>query len=191
MILIVACPREGSSLVTSIFANHGLWTGDTARENQWGYKPYENIRISQFIKQHWIAPTRFGAKPGPDLKGIVLNEIPADQRAVIKTFVNMWEVWYDAFPDADFVLARRDYESALASAVQKSNPRSRDHAAKIIARRHERLDEISRLTGRPIINTSRLVEGDYSALEKAFSDCGLTMDPEIVRATIKKRIWRH
>lgn len=190
-VLIVACPREGSSLVTSIFANHGLWTGTCAPPNRFGYRSFENVDLKHFIKAHWNNPTRIPPEPGPDLRAFVRDLIPERPRAVLKTFVNFWDVWRDAFPQAGWVLCRRDFDSAFQSALEKNPNDDRDFMKRIIRGRHEQLERVARITRRKIINTSRLMEGDTSALEQAFIDCGMEMDPEIVERTMKPELWNH
>ena len=136
-ILITGCPRSGTSLVAAIIAKHGVFAGDT-NFGKTKYNPigmYENIHIRNKVAKKYlisIGADDKGQDPLPDRTNPL--PIPEDFRENVldhfriqgwdeecQWFLKeakmalMWEVWHSAFPDAQWVLVRRNEEDIIKS----------------------------------------------------------------------------
>jgi hypothetical protein len=193
-VFVVSGAREGSSLLVKILEAHGLWSFHPGQQNSHGYRPYESRALQDWIRERYPNSTLRHERPKPnvDLRGRVLAELPPDRRSVLKTFSSLWDVWQDAFPDGEWVLSMRDIEPTVRSHLDKSrfNDRSFDFMYCLIAWRHELLRRVSAERGLPIVNMSRVLEGDLTMLGKALKKVGIEMVPRKVERCIDRKLWR-
>lgn len=125
MILITGCARSGTSLTTRILKNHGCDLGPVNAL-------YENTDVRQNVLKPYlrsIGADPLGQKQLPDtnslapVKGLreqVLKHLKAQEPAAYKDakLCLCWPVWAEAFPDARWVLVRRDKERIIDSCMR-------------------------------------------------------------------------
>lgn len=127
MIFVTGCARSGTSLTAQLLQAHGCNLGENGQLNVL----YENLDIREHVLKPYLrslGADPLGQRGFPDidklkpLNGLAnsLNSIlgPHEPRAYKDaklTFV--WPVFRDAFPDAKWVLVRRDREKIIDSCL--------------------------------------------------------------------------
>lgn len=191
-VVILTTPRSGSSLLTKIIAAHGLWVGAHKTDNGHGYCDYENIELQRFVKTHWPRNSQGGVYPSPHIKFRQFVEAlpPKGRRAVFKGFIPIWRVWITEFWDADFVFCTRDRDEIIDSAYQKAiAPKTREDVGEFLGRWIDRVHEVAWLLGRPVVNMSEVVAGDYRVLRDALALCSIDLNEKTVESCIDAKLW--
>jgi hypothetical protein len=184
-VMVVMQARSGSSLLTKIFHKHGLWLGECRKPGR-DYETYENAGVMGFLDRSK------GSGINPDgLRQEYLSQIPPGQRGVLKTAIQDHKAYLAAFPEADFVYMVRDAEAVSESLWRKG----RQHLAEGAMLGHATLwnDRIywsSIIQRRPLVEMSRVLEGDLSSLKLAMKACGMKMRESIVEQCIDRTKWR-
>lgn len=195
-VFVVFTSRSGSSLVTSIFAAHGLWLGtQDASTNCYGYRNYENVHIKQAIDNIFIVDKQHPARlkhyrPGfgsVDLKA-VFSIVPPGERLVYKVGIDVFNHLDGLFEGARAVFVQRNIKSVVASLAAKSGQKSVDILPNVMAR-YSHMLQVSK--DRPMVDTDELLAGDFSSLEAAFDYCGIVFDAGIAKRMIDPAKWRH
>lgn len=187
-VIILALPRSGSSMITSIFRKHGLNIGSKGHENEFGYQTYENIKIRQMVNNICHVT---GTPPVKKFKSGV------NDGHIKRIFsMHMKEPWlYKVGPqdhdvlkslDAKFVVVSRDLDSVTDSQIEKrgGNWELKRQANSII------MDYMLSF-GYPVVNSDEVIGGDYLSLESAFHYCGLELDQRKVEECIDRKMWHH
>lgn len=194
-VLIMMTSRSGSSMVASIFAEHGLWAGRIERPNQFGYRHYENIEIRERL--NGFAMVREGGArmkrlevPLSTVRAFLDSVVPPGTRWVYKTGIDSWSLFDGLYEGTKYVFVRRPVESVVASLDDKGG-NHKGNAEHIVRARYAFMDELSAERGIPFIYTDDVVKGDYSSLERAFEHCGLEFNPEIADRMIDESKWNH
>ena len=181
-VLVVMQARSGSSLLTRIFHEHGLWMGQSRGTHGWGYETYESRNVHNYMDGSEIT--------SEGLKSSFLDEIPKDTRAVLKTSIQMHKQWIVALPEADFVFMVRDAAAVAESLWRKGRTDKKRNVMLPHAKMwNDRIYWSSVIGDRPLVLMSRVMEGDYSSLEVAMDACGMKMDSSIVDSCIDKKLW--
>lgn len=127
MIFITGAARSGTSLVTGILARHGLKLGPVNGLN-------ENLDVREHIVKpylHSIGADPLCQRPLPYLEDIrpvdnwrekVTRAIGQDEPWGYKgaKMCLIWPLWVEHFPDAKWVIVRRDRESLIGSLLRTS-----------------------------------------------------------------------
>lgn len=213
-IFITGLPRSGTSLVASCFALCGAWVGETdgpSPYNQKGncenrklreglLKPYLSLQLADPQGQHPLPPVNQAALlPGPVWRDKVLNVIKRQgYRGGIWAYKDAklalcWKQWQAAFPEARWIVVRRDAEAITDSAL----------AAEPIARRwqfdrnkvrmwveayHKHLT-VGQEADTYYIWPQQLLDGDYLTLHRAIEACGLEWRQNIIKRHISLELW--
>ena len=177
-VITVGQSRSGTSLLIKIFINHGFVTGQA--RNPSGYENHESLAV------HGVA---HGNSPDPRaIREAFFNSIPKGSRGVLKSMINKHDIYLKAFPDALWIFSIRDAEAVCESLWRKG--RRHLHPKKMMGHAVARNNEIIEAAGdSTIVQMSRLMEGDYSSLERAMSERGLVMDADAVRSAINPKLW--
>ena len=170
-VIIAACQRSGSSMITSIFVAHGMWYGRGglcgASNTPVPYETYEN----QVLKL-------YGRGEISDDKA--RDILPSDRAWIYKGAPPSFAVKvHRLFPDAMLFRVRRAKRSILKS--------SADGKAALRTRSLEELEAIDA----PWIDSDEIMAGDFSSLESAFALCGMELDLELARKCIDPDKWHH
>ena len=197
MILILAAPRTGSSLVAHIFHEHGVWIGDVKGNNGFDYKVYENLELRSAViniaKREWKGKTRVWGKPIPankinrEVVAKVVEEIRPKEPWLYKTAVDYAGLFFQFDPQLIFI--RRDPEQAIKSLVSKGKRRDKKIATEAHNRRMDLMEQYHKEKGGVWVNTDELLEGNYKTIKAAIESVGLKFDPKIVDRIIDKKKW--
>jgi hypothetical protein len=125
LIFVTGCARSGTSLTTKLLKAHGCRLGEVN-------VLYENTGVRQNVLKPYlrsIGADPLGQKALPDTN--MLKPVPGLRKQVAK-FLNepepwaykdaklalVWPVWAEAFPEAKWVLVRRDKERIIDSCIR-------------------------------------------------------------------------
>jgi hypothetical protein len=129
MIFITGAARSGTSLTTKILQAHGLWLGGPGQVNDL----YEHQEIRQTVLKPMLVKVGadpLGQGPLPDM-----SKFRPDvnlRRRVEQYFAGApkpwgykdakltltWPMWHAAFPEAKWIIVRRDHESNIDSCIR-------------------------------------------------------------------------
>lgn len=139
-IFITGCPRSGTSIIANIIHLHGVYSGDVHKDpTPWNATGmYENPRIRNKVAKEYlrsIGADPLGQNPLPDRRqkieldpdfkekvlGILSSEgWDGERQWYLKEakMALMWEQWAWAFPDAQWVLVRRNINDIVTSCMK-------------------------------------------------------------------------
>jgi hypothetical protein len=198
MILVTGCARSGTSLTTRILQAHGCWLG----ANQSVNRLYENIDIRQTLLKPYLrrsgADPR-GQKPLPDTDR--LEPDPSLRRAVLERLNGaprpwaykdakltlIWPVWAKAFPEAKWVVVRRDPERIVKSCLHTNFMKAYDNRDGWLGwvAEHERRFEAMKAAGLDLVEVwPAAFIADAEAFRPVAAHCGLAFDAGAVRGAI-------
>lgn len=220
-ILVTGCPRSGTSLTAGSFDICGAWGGKTSGPNQFNKKGmFENSRIRNEIlkpylrRNHW---DDMGQKPLPDIRKVIEDshnpEIVMQLRVSVAKVLRaqgytgegrwyykgakmciIWPLWDAAFPDADWVIVRRDAEDIVRSCLKTSFMRKyseRSGWLYWVSQHERRFEEMIQAQLNVIeIWPQRAINGDFTALQNAINKLGLTWHPNEVRNFVDPNMWK-
>ncbi len=188
--------RSRSSLVSKIFANHGVWWGNTPKTSR-GYQTYENQIIKQ-IQKDTIKPKK-GILPFCEelelteesiksfhavLKKHYLSNCPQEtNRWSMKTGVEYFNAWKDLNPYNIFI--KRDPKGVANSIVEKGIGEYQ-HAFDAAQWRYNYMHRIEEKFGGVFISTDDIIKGDYKAVREAIEYCGIEYNAKAVEAAIDR-----
>lgn len=177
-LITVGQSRSGTSLLIKILMNHGYEIGRPRPAGR--YPNNENAAVHAVITSK---------NPDPRLvRNAFFNDIPDGSKGVLKSMINRHQLYLDAFPDATWLFSIRDPEAVCESLWRKG--RTHLHPKHMMGHALAKNAEITEAAGdATIVQMSRLMEGDYSSLEKAMSECELVMDADAVRNAINPTLW--
>lgn len=135
-ILVASPPRSGSSITAMILSNLGLFSGETKKGDEFNIRGYfENLAISKLEVDYMRAndtenlgkrfnPINLSAGEadfGSAVKKVVLDQgIKESQRWFYKSprMTFCWKLWHKHFPDAQWIIVRRNKHEVLKSIQQ-------------------------------------------------------------------------
>ena len=186
-IIILSMPRSGSSMVSGIFANHGVWTGKCMPPsdlNQKGF--YENLAIKRLLIKEMGRINSVQHRPIKDFKKRILSILKEEGYVsgpwLFKVSALYYKPFLDAFPDAKIVTVRRNLDSMKAS-QEKTGMKLKDEVIQ------EHLDIMDTLKSYPV-RFDDIINGDFSGLEKAINGVGLEYDQSIVDSFVDPKLKR-
>lgn len=191
--------RSRSSLVSKIFANHGVWWGNTYATTK-GYQMYENQSIKRIQKE--IIKPKKGILPfceELELTEEVVNKFHESLERYIsqqmqsirsargkwsmKTGVEYFNAWKDLNPYNVFI--KRDPDGVANSIVQKGIG-GYQQALDATHWRYSYMDRIQDLYGGVFVNTDKIINGDYSDIKQAICYCGIEYsEPHVEKSIIR------
>lgn len=130
MIFITGAARSGTSLTTKILQAHGLYLGPSEQVNEL----YEHVGIRQGVLKPMLSavgadplgqgplPNMAKFKPYPHLKRIVEAAFavgrPVHWGYKDAKLTLTWPMWHAAFPEAKWIIVRRDAEDIVDSCLR-------------------------------------------------------------------------
>ena len=149
-IIVTGCARSGTSMVAGVLALCGAWVGRVTGATPWNKKgQYENEVIRDHITKPYlrkIGADPLGQQPLPDLKDVaflaqrdwvewqvkvigVLDQqgYPGDIPWMFKgaKACLIWPLWARAFPNASWIIVRREDTAVIDSCMKTSFMRKR------------------------------------------------------------------
>lgn len=179
--------RSRSSMVSKIFAEHGVWWGDTLVQCS-GYNTYENQNIKKLqnkYKPQWgrpfMKPIEAEPKVFKNFQKELAKLVPTDKTWMMKTGVEYFPAYESLEPFNIFIF--RPVDDVARSLVNKTKAdyRVAFDAAKW---RYGYMSQIKRKHGGVWIDTDDVFYGDYSGVKEALEYCGIKYDEKAVRKGI-------
>jgi len=196
-ILITGCARSGTSLTSQICgalgANlgkvNGLYENTPIREGI--LKPMIEAVGGDPLGQYPLPP--MDADPKWDIREQVEAELGRDDWAYkgVKMLL-VWRNWVREFPDAKWVIVRRDVDDIADSCVRAGFMRAFDNRKAWATWANHYIDRIGHLKRE--VNSievwpHRAVGGDLSGYQRMAEFCGLEWDEQAARNIIEPRKW--
>ncbi len=186
-IMLWITSRSRSSLVSSIFIQHGVWWGDTPVQIN-GYTSWENQHIKGLLKEfktkYWkkVHLTPVSPKWNDEFEQKLSKLVPSDQTWMMKTGVE----YFNAFKDLDpyNIFIRRPAEDVARSLANKRRDVVYQDALDAANWRFEYMDKLRDQYGGVDVDTDRIVANDFEQVQQAVEYCELTFDEEAAKKAI-------
>ncbi|MGI3170717.1 sulfotransferase [Pseudooceanicola sp. C21-150M6] len=212
-VFMVGLPRSATSMTMGLLHAHGLWLGQTVAGNAENPKGYFESRV---LRDELVKPvlTALGVDPLgvrslPDWE--VLPPFPTLRILIGKALRRekydfkmpwgfkdpkltlLWPLFDAAFPQARWVIVRRDREKVLDSLCRTSfmarHSTSPEFWKPFCAAYDYRLDRLRRSGAQVFdVDSDRLAAGDTEQIETVIEASGLTFDPQIAAAAIRRDV---
>lgn len=198
-VIILGMTRSGTSIVSSIFREHGLWCGTVQRGRLSGYPTgqHENLRVKKELIQRYGRVEDIGEPVEYDSTWInfATEMLYIDGYKGGPWFVKhsafYGRVWEDFNPY--YILVYREIDTIFNS-MQRKAQREFSHKETIfwmnIIQLHiSEMINIQREFKGAAITSELLIKGEYRQLKRAFLYCNQTLDYDKVKKIIQPDIW--
>lgn len=194
--------RTGSSIVSGIFARHGLWCGKhQSSSNGAGfggrYKTYEIVELKPWLHRHFgIAGAELHRPTAAQLRSFmqeVKRLVPNDRPIVCKLGVMFFHLWRPFNPYKIYV--KRDLDCAVEASFARSKWGKRtvfmnkDEIRDAIEKRFAMMDMLHAKYGGKMVHVDRIIAGDYDEIQAAVEYAGLTFDENAVTGILEPKKW--
>lgn len=185
-IVILACPRSGSSMVSGIFHYHGVWVGNCRRPDRFNEKGYfENQDVKNLLKKYCgVLVQKCEVAEESDEFLTEVEKLKPQFPWLVKHSSMYWKVWRPWEPV--YICVRRSIEGSVKS-NRKTGMVGQKNIRRIIERHHDEMDR----SGGINVYTDQIIEGDDSSLRTAIEFCSLNYDPEITRKFVDPTLWHY
>lgn len=208
-ILIASPPRSGSSLVSYIFKELGVFCGETKEGDQYNRLGYfENKRITKIIidilRENDLG---LGKKFHPIDRDYYYPEFKNKvQRAIIKDglkkeqswffkdpkIIFTWKLWNEHFPSAKWVLLNRDINQVLKSYIKTpfmDSYQRVDQWRSYLSYFYSNMLSISNNCDVLNINTNYIINKNFIELEQVCIKLGIKFNRYIINNCVKLHLW--
>ncbi|KKN15737.1 hypothetical protein LCGC14_0982900 [marine sediment metagenome] len=195
-IIILGMARSGTSIVSSILKEHGIWCGTVRKDRPSNYPTgqHENLRVKRELITRYgrVEDIRKPVRYDQDWINIATDILRKDKypggRWFVKHSALYGRLWKDFNPY--YICIHRDSEDILNSIERKAGKTiDREFWREIINEHIYEMSDIYRETNAPIVRSANLIEGDYYYLKHAFLYCNLIIDYDKVKKIIQPNIW--
>jgi len=216
-ILITGCARSGTSLISNIIAKHEVFGGDisggVSKFTPTGICENTAIRdgiVKKYLKSIHVdpkgqfpLPNKSIIRPYPELKNDVDNILKIhgwngkDQwfyKGAKMTL--LWELWHEAFPNAKWVLVRRNDKDIIDSCMRTSfmNKRKTEQEwQKWVNYHKDRFEEMKQVLDIKEVWPEKMIHGDYMEMTDvlAFLKIRNRGTPNIMNDTVNPKHWHN
>lgn len=206
--LIAGVPRSGTSLIAGLLAYHGIWCGKCIpgdADNRYGY--FENIEMVDVVKQLFLKNGYKARSDSPVLtKGRMKRHFPflREQFGMIVKDNSEWlykdsklllinQLMIEAFPEAIWILPRRNDSAVFNSLVKKWNKRpgaTPESIHAMIIRLQTLQEQIAGKTKHLWVNSDEIVQSAEYA--KYFIEkCGLGFSEKIYNDFVTPKLYHY
>lgn len=200
MILVTGAARSGTTLTTAVLRACGASIGKVNSLN-------ENMSVREGIVKPYLRSIDADPQcqnPLPDPSRILPEEYPSWRQQVEEALAGaevykgakmclMWEIWHHHFPDARWVIVRRDRDAVVASCM-RTHFMHGYHSAEGWAGWYDahmaRIEEMKAVVEYVEVWPKRFVQGDSVEMELAVEFCGYEWDEAAARACITTGNWK-
>jgi len=214
-ILITGCARSGTSMTAGIFHLCGAFGGDMSGPNRNNKKGmFENAAIRNelvkpYLKQLGCDP--LGQDPLPDIEAVKEQGVENFRHKVLQVMWQqgytegpwfykgakmclIWPLWIKAFPDARWIIVRREDDDIIHSCMRTGFMRAHTSPKgwqSWIDEHKKRFDEMKKvgLSVREVWPT-KFIAGDFTEIKGAVEELGLTWNETAINEFISPTLWR-
>lgn len=219
-ILITGCARSGTSMTAGLINLAGAWGGEMSppnRNNQRGMFENREVRsdmVKAFLRSIKCDP--LGQHPLPSI-GYLKSKFDGDfcdkwrnrfMRIMSKQGYDggplfykgakmclMWPIWANAFPQARWVIVRRETEDIVNSCLRTSFMRAyktRSGWLHWVAEHEARFEQMidAGLDVREVW-PQRMIAGDFTEMQMVVNNLGLVWDADGSREFVDPGLWRR
>lgn len=218
-ILITGCARSGTSMASGIIHLCGVFGGDMAGPNAHNQKGmFENLLIRQTMVKPYLSSIGcdpLGQKPLPNNRQVFeVSPTQGKQWAigVIKIMKEQgysdgpwfykgaksclyWYLWHLAFPDAKWIIVRRDADDIAASCMRTSFMRKYRDALGWLhwVDTHERRFRQMKTAGLQIreVWPQKWIDGDFSEIKEAVDWLGLEWQETLIQSFVEPTLYKR
>lgn len=214
-LFVVSPPRTRSSLMMRAFAKHGIWTGQTVKaspNNPHGF--YENEPLRETYLKGVLKgmgadplgvtklPPLFPQPPFPHLAYQVHRAIRhqgyqggawgfKDPKLTL-----IWPMYAKAFPKAHWMILTRNADDTIKSICKATfmqrHSQSPDYWRMFLLAYEDRLAElVKRVPQASVLDTDRVIQGDYGQCPEIFDKMGLSFSPDIMNGLIDPNLAKR
>lgn len=218
-ILVTGCARSGTSMVAGSINICGAFGGEMRSKNRFNKKGmYENkVIVNEYVKPLFrkMGYDPLGQNPLPDVsrfrsmsgtyigrwRNNIIKLIKREGYKSGKWFYKgakmclMWPLWHDAFPDAKWVIVRREVNDIIASCMRTAFMRGYKNYAGWLGwvSQHENRFQEMHDAGLKIFEVwpQRAINGDLTELQGVINNLELKWDHDKVREFITPSLWHR
>jgi hypothetical protein len=217
-ILITGCARSGTSMTAGALYQCGAWGGETSPPNRYNKKGmYENNEIRNQVVKPFLRKFGYdplGQFPLPNIKHLLSlpeslsEELRRDVLRILKRqglqnqawfykgakMCLMWPLWHKAFPDAQWIIVRRETEDIVSSCLRTSFMKAhkkRSGWIKWVGEHEARFEEMiaNKLNVREVW-PQRMIRGEFSEIQTVVNALGLNWKEKAVVDFVDPGLWR-
>jgi len=188
-IMLWMTSRSRSSLVSRIFAEHGVWWGEHQTRDPAGYDWYENLNIKKLhnkYKPQWgrpyMRPVGAPMEVFKQFQSEVLKEVSGHDIWSMKTGVEYFPAYKALNPYNIFIY--RPPEDVTNSLCKKQPNRSYDETIKTVVWRYEYMKELLDKYGGRWVETDNIINNDFTEIREALEYCGIGYNEEKTKRAI-------
>lgn len=217
-IIVVGCARSGTSMTAGILNICGAFGGEMFGPSTFNQKGmFENIKIRQDIVRPYLK--KIGADPAaqrplPNNRQVFEVSPPEAQEFRKRIQLTMqhqgykdgpwfykcpkschiWYLWHLAFPQAKWVVVKREHKGIIASCIRTRFMRAYQDAAgwQVWIDQHERRFAEMKVAGLDMVEfwPSTLIAGDFGKARELVESLGLVWNEPVCRAFIDPRLYK-
>jgi len=214
-IFVLGLPRSGTSMIAGSLGICGAWTGSTVpgggTENPKGFFEHASIRehvIKKILKDLGYDPLGVRKLPPVDLQievsgltGIIKTIIEKDGYKNDKPWLLkdakltlLWPMFKKAFPDATWLVVKRDEEgfinSCLRTSFMKHHSQDRDFWKNFAEEYRARIDALIASGANVLeISSPEVISGNFDHLREVVSRLGLVFKEDELKEFISPDYW--
>lgn len=216
MIFITGTGRSGTSMTAGIVAMCGAWGGricGATPSNKRGQ--FENIPLRNGLTKPYLSSINcdpLGQYPLPDLSKIVFPDVAEWREKVYKILFNqglrgdehvwyykapkmclIWPIWDAAFPEAKWIIVRRDKEEIANSCMRTGfmrkycNPKDWEKWVEHFEECFKQMKE-AKIKMKEVWPVN-MIQGNFTEMKKVIEWCGLTWNDKKVLDFVEPALW--
>lgn len=216
-ILITGCPRSGTSMIAGMLSLSGIYSGVVD-------KMYENIPIRDNLIKNYLRQVGMGDTGHYPLVskyplvfpeywiekviGVLKKQGYTDGVWMYKDCRNalLWQLWYLSFPNAKWIIVRRNREDIIYSCQHTGYMRTFDNydVCKTIGVENNtqawqwmideyemRFNKIKQCENVMEVWPEKIAQGDFSEVKKIWEWLGIDWNDEKMREYIQPKFYKH
>lgn len=215
-IIIVGCARSGTSMTAGILNICGAFGGEMYGPNMFNQKGmFENIQVRQYVRKYLqkIGVDPSAQRPLPNNRQVFevsQPEVEEFRKWIQLSFqyqgyrdekwfykcpksCHIWYLWHLAFPQAKWIIIKRDHKGIIASCLKTRFMRAYQDAEgwQSWIDQHERRFAEMKTAGLDVIEfwPSTLVEGNFKPAQELIESLGLIWQEKLCRAFIDPHLY--
>lgn len=217
-ILITGAARSGTSMTAGVVNLCGAFGGQMSGATNYNRKGmFENSMVRDYLTKNYLKNQGWdpmAQNPLPDIETVKAHAETQGARfrqTVISIFRDqgcrfdgqwfykgakmclMWPIWNEAFPEARWIIVRRNAEDIVRSCLRTGFMRAyklRSGWLQWVAEHEKRFEEMHEAKLRvQEIWPQRMINGDFTQMQMVINWLGLVWDLDNVREFIEPKLW--